>query len=99
MTSRASQAAAEQLGGFGASDARSLPGSAAGWPLWTIASTPLTERERAVLSLLSSPGSLEELAAHLTVSVDTVKTHVRAIYAKLGSTGGEPPWWLAGNSA
>lgn len=44
----------------------------------------LTGREQAVLCLLSSPGSLDALAVHLAVSVNTVKTHVRAIYAKLG---------------
>lgn len=45
---------------------------------------PLTERERAVLCLLPTLRSFEEIAADLTVSVNTVKTHVRAIYTKLG---------------
>ena len=44
----------------------------------------LTSREHAVFVQLSSPQSLEELASHMSVSVNTVKTHVRAIYAKLG---------------
>lgn len=44
----------------------------------------LTTREHAVLSRLSSPQSLDELATDMSVSVNTVKTHVRAIYAKLG---------------
>jgi LuxR family maltose regulon positive regulatory protein len=43
----------------------------------------LTERERDVLSLLSTSRSLEEIAAELTVSHSTVKTHVKAIYTKL----------------
>ncbi|KAA9150397.1 helix-turn-helix transcriptional regulator [Amycolatopsis acidicola] len=44
----------------------------------------LTDREHAVLGRLASPQSLEELAESLSVSVNTVKTHVRAIYTKLG---------------
>ena len=44
----------------------------------------LTEREYDVLEWLASPASLEELAESLSVSVNTVKTHVRAIYSKLG---------------
>ncbi|MBB3664890.1 LuxR family maltose regulon positive regulatory protein [Prauserella sediminis] len=44
----------------------------------------LTARERDVLGHLSSMRSLEELAATLGVSVNTVKTHVRSVYAKLG---------------
>jgi LuxR family maltose regulon positive regulatory protein len=45
---------------------------------------PLTGRERSVLLLLATHRSLQEIAADLTVSLSTVKTHVRAIYAKLG---------------
>jgi LuxR family transcriptional regulator, maltose regulon positive regulatory protein len=37
-----------------------------------------------VLRLLPSLLSLGEIAADLTVSEDTVKSHVRSIYAKLG---------------
>lgn len=48
--------------------------------------TPLTPRERAVLCLLPTLRSLDEIAEDLTVSANTVKTHVRAIYAKLGVT-------------
>ncbi|MGY1666204.1 LuxR C-terminal-related transcriptional regulator [Geodermatophilus sp. SYSU D00696] len=44
----------------------------------------LTDRERAVLRLLPSQRSFEEIASDLTVSHSTVKTHVRAIYGKLG---------------
>lgn len=44
----------------------------------------LTEREQVVLTRLSSQRSLGEVATDLSVSVNTVKTHVRAIYAKLG---------------
>ncbi|HVV14539.1 LuxR C-terminal-related transcriptional regulator [Amycolatopsis sp.] len=45
--------------------------------------TPLTERERSVLRLLPTLRSIEEIAEDLTVSPNTVKTHVRGIYAKL----------------
>jgi LuxR family maltose regulon positive regulatory protein len=44
----------------------------------------LSERELAVLGMLPSLLSLDEIADDLTVSVNTVKTHVRSIYAKLG---------------
>jgi DNA-binding CsgD family transcriptional regulator len=44
---------------------------------------PLTNRERAVLALLPSLMPLGEIAEELSVSVNTVKTHVRSIYAKL----------------
>lgn len=47
---------------------------------------PLTPREQAVLRLLPSLRSLDEIAEDLTVSANTVKTHVRAIYTKLGVT-------------
>jgi LuxR family maltose regulon positive regulatory protein len=44
----------------------------------------LTDRERAVLGRLPTQRSLDEIADDLTVSYSTVKTHVRAIYGKLG---------------
>jgi LuxR family transcriptional regulator, maltose regulon positive regulatory protein len=44
----------------------------------------LTDRERAVLRLLPSQRSFGEIATDLTVAHSTVKTHVRAIYSKLG---------------
>ncbi|WP_166459553.1 LuxR C-terminal-related transcriptional regulator [Amycolatopsis pithecellobii] len=45
---------------------------------------PLTGRERTVLSLLPTLRSFEEIAKDLTISSNTVKTHVRSIYQKLG---------------
>ncbi|MFI5615113.1 LuxR C-terminal-related transcriptional regulator [Amycolatopsis sp. NPDC051903] len=44
----------------------------------------LTERERTVLRLLPTVRSLDEIAGDLMVSPNTVKTHVRALYRKLG---------------
>ncbi len=44
----------------------------------------LTARERAVFDLLPGPLSLDEIAARLAVTTNTVKTHLTAIYAKLG---------------
>jgi LuxR family transcriptional regulator, maltose regulon positive regulatory protein len=46
---------------------------------------PLTEREREVLELLPSMRSVAEIAEDLAVSANTVKTHQRAIYHKLGA--------------
>jgi len=45
---------------------------------------PLSSRERKVLDQLPSLHTIEEIADHLAVSVNTIKTHVRAIYRKLG---------------
>lgn len=45
---------------------------------------PLTEREQAVLSLLRRSMSTSEIARQLYLSVNTVKTHRRSIYRKLG---------------
>jgi LuxR family maltose regulon positive regulatory protein len=44
----------------------------------------LTEREAAVLQLLRKPLSLRQIGDELYVSQNTVKTHTRAIYRKLG---------------
>ncbi|WP_429390162.1 LuxR C-terminal-related transcriptional regulator [Paenarthrobacter sp. TE4293] len=45
----------------------------------------LTPREREVLTLLPSHLSQEQIAAELHLSVNTVKTHLRIIYSKLGA--------------
>jgi LuxR family transcriptional regulator, maltose regulon positive regulatory protein len=47
---------------------------------------PLTERELTVLRYLQSILSNVEIANELSVSVNTVKTHVRSIYRKLDAT-------------
>jgi LuxR family transcriptional regulator, maltose regulon positive regulatory protein len=44
----------------------------------------LTEREQALLSELPSMRTAEEIATTMFVSVNTVKTHLRGIYRKLG---------------
>jgi LuxR family transcriptional regulator, maltose regulon positive regulatory protein len=64
--------------------------------------SPLSPREREVFHLVLAGDSREQMATELGVTVNTVKTQVRHIYAKLGVTGrGEllhkvsrmPPWW------
>jgi len=52
--------------------------------------TGLTIRERVVLTHLDEDTTLTEIATHLFVSRNTVKSQVRSIYRKLGiSTRGE----------
>jgi len=46
----------------------------------------LTQREADVLELLQQGASNAEIAAKLTVGVETVRTHARNIYRKLGVT-------------
>jgi LuxR family maltose regulon positive regulatory protein len=46
---------------------------------------PLTSRERTVLRYLASSLSNVEIAAELYLSVNTVKTHQRAVHRKLGA--------------
>ena len=48
---------------------------------------PLSERERAILRYLPTMMSNHEIAAELFVSVNTVKTHLKAIYRKLDASG------------
>ena len=48
---------------------------------------PLTERERTILRYLGSTLSNAEIAGELYLSVNTVKTHQRAVYRKLGAEG------------
>jgi LuxR family transcriptional regulator, maltose regulon positive regulatory protein len=49
----------------------------------------LTDRELGVLRLLPSELSLREIGAELFVSLNTVKSHVRSIYLKLGAASRE----------
>ena len=45
---------------------------------------PLSPREQAVLRYLPTMMSNQEIASELFVSVNTVKTHLKAIYRKVG---------------
>jgi LuxR family maltose regulon positive regulatory protein len=49
-------------------------------------SDPLTEKEHAVLRWLATSLSTTEIAAELGLSVNTVKTHIAAIYRKLAAS-------------
>jgi LuxR family maltose regulon positive regulatory protein len=51
------------------------------------AAVALTDREQEVLALLPTTRSAAEIAEDLAVSTNTVKTHQRAIYHKLGAGG------------
>jgi len=53
-------------------------------PYEPVGPTPLTAREADVLELLQSGRSNAEIAAALQVGVETVRTHARHIYRKLG---------------
>ena len=44
---------------------------------------PLTAREESVLRLMSTTMSTAEIAAELSVSIHTVKSHLASIYRKL----------------
>lgn len=46
---------------------------------------PLTGRELDVLRLVAEGQTYESIAARLVVSINTVRTHVKAIYGKLGA--------------
>jgi LuxR family maltose regulon positive regulatory protein len=48
---------------------------------------PLSEREQAILRYLPTTMSNQEIAGELFVSVNTVKTHLKAIYRKLDVPG------------
>jgi LuxR family maltose regulon positive regulatory protein len=51
-----------------------------------VASGPLSERELSVLRLLSGGMSEREVASELVVSFNTVHSHVKAVYRKLGAS-------------
>ena len=48
---------------------------------------PLSERERTVLRYLPSVLTTAEIAGELYVSANTVKSHCKSIYRKLGASG------------
>jgi ATP/maltotriose-dependent transcriptional regulator MalT len=47
----------------------------------------LSDRERQILACAAAGQSNKEIADHLCVSVDTVKTHLHHIYQKLSVAG------------
>jgi DNA-binding NarL/FixJ family response regulator len=49
-------------------------------------SPTLSEREREVLALIAQGATNREIADELYLSIDTVKTHVRHLFSKLGVT-------------
>ena len=51
---------------------------------WPGASLGLTQRESEVLHLIVQGHSNRAMAAHLVLGEETIKTHVRSIYRKLG---------------
>ena len=58
----------------------------AGPECYPVVTPRLTDREEAVLRLLQGSLPLREVAAELFVTVNTVKSHTRLIYRKLGAT-------------
>ena len=56
-------------------------------PVPILLAEPLSEREQAILRYLPTMMSNQEIAGELFVSVNTVKTHLKAIYRKLDATG------------
>jgi DNA-binding NarL/FixJ family response regulator len=48
------------------------------------ASRPLTPKETGVLALVARGFSFQEVGRRMAVSLSTVRTHLRSIYAKLG---------------
>jgi len=47
---------------------------------------PLTERELEVLTLIAEDLSNQEISERLFISINTVKTHIRNVYGKLGTS-------------
>jgi LuxR family maltose regulon positive regulatory protein len=87
---RAPEYVATLLDAFNSHGSRSAPGpvhaparSPAG-PAGLPVAEPLTERELDVLRLLAAGRSNPEIARALYVEVNTVKTHVKNLYGKLG---------------
>jgi LuxR family maltose regulon positive regulatory protein len=56
-------------------------------PVAVLLGEPLSEREQAILRYLPTMMSNQEIASELFVSVNTVKTHLKAIYRKLDASG------------
>ncbi len=50
---------------------------------WRAEPSPLSKRETGVLQLLADAQAYKQIAAELSLSVSTVRTHLHNIYAKL----------------
>ncbi len=74
----------DQLGGAGDAESFAFRCLAARRRVGRSAAPELSAREQDVLTQLVSLSNLGEIADELAVSVNTVKSHVRAIYGKLG---------------
>ncbi|WP_433298819.1 LuxR C-terminal-related transcriptional regulator [Pseudonocardia sp. CA-142604] len=74
----------DQLGGTEDRDAFAVRALAAGRDTAPHPAAELSAREREVLARLPSLHNLDEIADDLDVSLNTIKSHVRAIYGKLG---------------
>ena len=55
-------------------------------PLATAAPAPLTTAELRILGFLPTHLSFREIASRLYVTANTVKTHARSVYRKLGAS-------------
>jgi LuxR family maltose regulon positive regulatory protein len=74
----------DQLGGTEDRGAFAVRALAAGRDAARHPAAELSAREREVLARLPSLHNLDEIADDLDVSLNTIKSHVRAIYGKLG---------------
>jgi LuxR family maltose regulon positive regulatory protein len=64
-----------------------LAGACQRRPTGATPAEPLTEREQRILRYLPTMLSNAEIGAEVFVSLNTVKTHLRSIYRKLGANG------------
>jgi LuxR family transcriptional regulator, maltose regulon positive regulatory protein len=62
-------------------------GSERSRPVAVLLAEPLSAREQAILRYLPTMMSNHEIAGELFVSVNTIKTHLKAIYRKLDASG------------
>lgn len=54
---------------------------------FSVLSKSLTRREAEIVTLLASPATLDRIASDLYISRNTLKSHLRSIYRKLGVSG------------
>ena len=51
----------------------------------TMAESPLTSRERAVMELMAKGLRQRQIAIHLFITMETVRKHIKNAYKKLGA--------------